>query len=170
MDGEWFEIGKVHKTHGLAGELKMSIGEAYLPIALEKGYLILRQKGSYIPVFLEGIRGQSPHIVKLESFDSLEEVAAFAGSPVYLRKGDVPEILADAPVDADEDSLAGYTLINEKDQVRLEIVDIREYPMQTMLVASMDGEEVLIPFVPAWVVRKDDGEKAIYMHLPEGLY
>jgi 16S rRNA processing protein RimM len=170
MEGEWIEIGRVHKTHGLAGELKMSIEDTYLPIVLEKGYLVLRQKGSYIPVFLEGLRGQLPYIVKLESFDTLEDVGVFAGSQVYLRGQDVPASLLVESEVVDDNSLVGYTLINQRDLSMHPITEIREYPMQTMLVTSRNGEEVLIPYVAAWVESVSDQEKKIYMHLPDGLY
>jgi 16S rRNA processing protein RimM len=161
------EIGIINKPHGLAGELKMTINNDYLPLLLDKGYLIINSKGQMIPAFVEKIRGSAPLIIKLEMYERLEDVVIFTNSKVYMRSQDIKDVINE---DNQPKEWEGYSLLNTTDQYCMQIIETREYPMQTMLVLNNNGEEVLIPLVKSWIEEVDQSNKLLKMKLPEGLY
>jgi 16S rRNA processing protein RimM len=163
----YIEIGLIHKPHGLIGELKMTIQDDYLPFLLEKGYVLINTKGQMIPAFIEGIRGNNPMIVKLESLNRLEDVSNFTNSKIYMRKEDIKSDLKEAEKSSEWE---GYSLVNLNDQQLMLILETREYPMQTMLVVNHNDEEKLIPLVQGWIEEIDNVNKKLIMKLPAGLY
>ena len=61
---EFTQIGFTNKTHGLAGELKVSVEAAYEEVFLESDRVFLDTKGAKVPFFLETARGGGELIVK----------------------------------------------------------------------------------------------------------
>nr|HQU60245.1 hypothetical protein [Saprospiraceae bacterium] len=68
----YISVGKTGKTHGIDGELKFFIEDAFLDDFLDAPAVFLTVAGKQVPFFIESVRGESNLIIKLEEVDSRE--------------------------------------------------------------------------------------------------
>jgi 16S rRNA processing protein RimM len=168
---DFVKIGKIGSTHGLKGELKLLVEDAYWDDFEQVKVIFLEQKGSKMPYFIEGIRGEHQNIIKLEEVDDKDTAALVANKDLYVRAED----LSIEPDELPDDRglrfafLTGYTVVDSELGPIGPILSIEEYPHQEMAIVQYGEREVLIPLVPQLIQRKDKKERKLYLDLPEGL-
>jgi 16S rRNA processing protein RimM len=163
---EYTEIGMIGKPHGLKGELKLSIQEAFDDL-IDDVEVIFLQKGAHItPYFVEQLRGGTAIIVKLEGINTPEEARSLSGQRVCLPSADLihlpePEVGFHA--------LVAYQIhdINLGDLGKIEFIE--EYPQQLMAEVLFDNRPVLIPLNTYFIQKIDHTARIVHMDLPEGL-
>lgn len=170
---ELVPIGKLKKTHGLQGEIKLEIEDKFLELLPTLEVLFVEQSGNAMPFFIESIRGKGTMIAKLEEVDDKETASALANREVYLRRVDIPfteEELNAVETDLVYYYLEGYQLLDGDKNIIGTILEVVDYPQQEMaIVQTKEGKEILIPLQEDWMVATNEDEKTIQMELPEGL-
>ena len=165
---EFMAVAVVAGTHGLRGDLKLRP----LPTAAE-ALPRLRELFLQAP---DGTRDchrvlqSKPHkqhlLVRLAGLESLDAVQPLVGRTVFARRGDLPELPAGGHY---WHELEGLT-----------VVDRRRGPLGTIVglfatgaheILTVDGErgEILIPYIPRFVLTIDLAARTVQVDLPDGL-
>lgn len=170
---ELVPIGKLRKTHGLQGEIKLEVEDRFLMLLATVEVIFVEQGGSPMPFFIESIRGKGAMIAKLEEVDDKETASALANKVVCLRRTDIPfsdEELNEEVSDLEYFYLKGYQLLDtEKNSIGV-IIEVADYPQQEMaIVQTTDEKEILIPLQADWIMNTNEEQQTIQMELPEGL-
>ncbi|MBX2877851.1 MAG: ribosome maturation factor RimM [Saprospiraceae bacterium] len=164
------EVGKLGKTFGFDGTLKVKIEGSYLAQLQAAEFVFIETAGNKLPYFLEKITQDSSTTIKFEDINSKEEAQVIAGQKLYL------ELVAEevkGPLGMTEinhwTDLVGFQLEDEKVGTLGVIQEIYELPQQWMASIDYKGEEVLIPLNETFVKGIDPTEKVVVTVLPEGL-
>lgn len=159
---ELIKIGKVLKTHGYKGHLKVFIDEFYMNDFEEMSAIIINK----LPYFIasKDINSASQAILLLEEVDSKEKAYSLQGKDIFAKDDDLTEIL-----DGEEyDHLAGYE-ITDKTTGKVGIIDeIVEMPFQFLAKVIKDKKEILIPLNDDFILVIDEKKKVVEMNLPDG--
>lgn len=169
---EFVQIGYTQKTHGVEGELRISIEEVYEDDFLNADTLFIEiSGGNRVPYFIEYIRGASSDILKLEDIRTKEDAQKLSSRPLFLRESDLTPGAGgeNDPFVPQFEFLEGFEAWDETRGSLGEIVRIDEYPRQEMAVVRYGGREVLIPLQGPILISIDEKEKKVRLDLPEGL-
>lgn len=160
-------IGRIAKTHGYKGAVKISITEG---LALDK------PKNSKEPVFLEINQKPVPFfysqwqenmgvpIVLFEDIDNEEKAQSLVGLDVL-----VPESWIDEDESSNIANLINFTVVDAEHGKLGFISNYMENPAQTLLYMLLNGREILIPFVDEFILDIDWDNEIIHTQLPDGL-
>ncbi|MCH2043632.1 MAG: ribosome maturation factor RimM [Saprospiraceae bacterium] len=172
---EYIEIGKIHKAHGLKGELKIRVDDVFIEELGNLEVLFLgKTKGEKIPYFVESIRGSQDLILKLEEIDQREDATLLMHQLIFARRTDI-QLSDEAIEEGLSDLVYGYLVAYCMEDLTLgkigEIVGIEEFPQQEMAVIKLydQEQEVFIPLTEQWIKEIDKLNKKVVMELPEGL-
>ncbi|WP_027002225.1 ribosome maturation factor RimM [Hugenholtzia roseola] len=163
-----FELGRIIRPHGLAGEMVILLEVDNPEDYLDLDTLFIEKKGQLSPYFVESLHLQpnGRALLALEGIDSIEAAQALSQLAVWLPDSYLPEL------EADEyflHELVGYEVLDEKIG-RLGVVEnVYELPTENALVLTYQGAEVLILMQSQWILNLDKTAKKIEMRLPEGL-
>lgn len=163
--------GTFIKTHGVKGEL----------VAKKNGDLLEKNKlesvlvdidGGLVPFFVpkNGISSRNHSTIRmvLEDMDSEAKALRFIGCDIYVPMKDVPDFIEELD-EIDPNVLIGFLYIDEEKGELGEIEDIQDYSGNIVLVLSINGKEVLIPFADENFIELDEENKSITMFTPDGL-
>jgi len=166
-DAGFVQIGYIQRTHGINGELAVSLNSSveFNPEELESVFLEI--EGIPVPFFITHIRFQNPEkaIVKFDEVDSIDQAQELCGAKIMITSENVQ--------DSNEiylSDLIGYKLLNTNKQEVGVIVVYTEYSMNaTFELVTPEGKHVLVPAAEELIVEVDTSAKLIEMELPEGL-
>ncbi len=157
--GPLTEVGRILRTHGYEGNVRIDIYDSIEINFKEPLFLMFDQKP--VPFFVLEHSKSNPYIAKLDGILSLEDAQKLLGKSIYL-----PEELFE---EEDEDSFVGYTAKDTNFGTIGVVREIIENSAQDLLVVMRDEKEILIPFVEEFVVELNDEHKIIVLNLPDGL-
>lgn len=163
MKQPFIEAGRITNTHGVRGEVKI---EVWLDSPDDLKH--------YRRVFVDGqerrllsARPQNRFaIAKLEDVDDVNAAMPLKGKTVYIAREDAPlppggyflQDLLDARVVLEDGSPVGV------------LTEILERPANNVyVVTDSEGKEILIPAVPAFILRADAEEGVVRVRLLEGM-
>ena len=163
MKQAYIEAGRITSTHGVHGEVKIEVWldtpedlKHYRRIFIdgqEKKLLSVRQQNRFV-------------IVKLHQIDDINTAQPLKGKTVYIAREDAPlppggyflQDLLDAKVVLEDGSPVGV------------LTEILERPANNVyVVTDPDGREILIPVVPAFIIRADAENGIVTVRLLEGM-
>lgn len=162
-----FLIGEFVKTHGLQGDLVLSV-ENDFPEEYEEGSIFVDIDGGLVPFFIspDGLRtrNHSTYIIKLDGVESEDKASRLIKCPVYLDKSLFTE----------EDNLSlnileGFTLYGEKEGEVGKIVRIDDFSGNIVLTVEYNSNEVMIPLIEERVTELNYDTNKIVIDLPEGI-
>lgn len=160
---ELIKIGKVGKTHGFKGHLKMHVDEFYMN-DFESMQAVFIQNLPYF-IISRDINTDIQAIVLLEGIDNKEKAHNLQGKEIFANADDLAEIFDDAEYDI----LIGYEL-HDKKLGKIGIIEnIMEMPFQILAQLKINSKEVLIPLNHDFIIKILEDKKQIIMQLPEGL-
>lgn len=170
----YISIGKITKTHGLNGSLRVNIKDRYIDDFNATDVVFLEVSGKPIPFFIDEVKGGNDPIVKFEDINSLESAKELANKEVMLRESD---LLPLAPMEAEEDSdvddryerFKGFTLVDLALGEIGVIKEVMELPGQFLALVDHQDQEVMIPLHPSLINKADLKNRILEMNLPEGL-
>lgn len=166
---ELLVVGRIHRVHGLKGEVSVEIRTAF-PDRLRPGMTLLWQRDAEAPRSLV-LAGARPHgrrmLLSFEGVADSDSAHSLCGADLCVPAGEsVPapegffyshEIQGFACVDADGSPLATA-------------VGVEETPAGPLLAVSLpSGKEALVPFVEEYVLKIDRDTRTIVLDLPAGL-
>ena len=163
MKQAFIEAGRITSTHGVHGEVKI---EVWLDTPEDLKH--------YRRIFIDGqerkllsVRQQSRFVIaKLDQVDDINAAQPFKGKTVYIAREDAPlppggyflQDLLDAKVVLEDGSPVGV------------LTEILERPANNVyVVTAPDGKEILIPVVPAFIIRADAENGIVTVRLLEGM-
>ena len=163
MKQAYIEAGRITSTHGVHGEVKIEVWldtpedlKHYRRIFIdgqERKLLSVRQQNRFV-------------IVKLHQIDDINAAQPLKGKTVYIAREDAPlppggyflQDLLDAKVVLEDGSPVGI------------LTEILERPANNVyVVTDPDGKEILIPVVPAFIIRADAENGIVTVRLLEGM-
>ena len=86
---EYVKVGHTKKPHGIKGELKIVIEDAFLEDVLEASVIFLEIGAGMVPCFPASYRDVGSLLIKFDGMDDREAIAPMVGRPVYLREEDL---------------------------------------------------------------------------------
>ena len=161
MHDNYIQIGRLSKTYGTEGKVKYDIDDKFLDLIQSKTYIFLRVKGSHVPFYVEETDSIS---IKLEWVVTPELARNYVNCPIFLPAEKVPQNLAITKAH----QFVGLQLYDQIDKQIGEIVEVEEFPMQTLLHVSRGGEIVLVPYHEDMYMEHDSNK--LQCSLPDGLF
>lgn len=154
-------IGFIQKPHGYKGQLRCVIEE---DIILHKGeWIFVQIEQKPVPFFIESIEGMADHpVLKLKHVSSETEASKFSGFDIYYP-GE-PSTLSFKP-----EHLIGFTVLNPEENPVGVVRDYLEHPGQSLLLVSIDNQEVLVPVHEHFIVDLSEEEQWIMLDIPDEL-
>ncbi|MBN2601837.1 MAG: 16S rRNA processing protein RimM [Candidatus Marinimicrobia bacterium] len=166
MDGEQSKIplGFVQKSHGLKGELLISLNSANIEFEKRIRTVWLGDDPDHLhPWNIEYLRLQGSNaFLKLKDVNSREEADYLKGVTVFISADD---IIDDTPV-----RFIGYTVYTESENRYIgKVADVDLNEIQQRLIVKTDRAEIIIPFVDEFIKNIDDEKKLVRVNLIDGL-
>ena len=163
------ELGRVHKPHGLKGELciDMYADSPFLFEGLRRVYLRLPAKKPK-PCILEAWRPhQGRALILVDRCQGRDQAESWRGAEVLVRERDLP------PVDQDRmlpDKLLGLPVRDVRGEDVGVLEDIQDIAGQEVwIIRDTAGHEILLPAVEQFVIDIDLDTGLIRIDPPEGL-
>lgn len=166
----WIEVGKLGKTFGFNGSLKLDVDDRQLPVLQAAEFVFIETSGNKIPYFVSEIMDGNPLTIKLEDIDSKETAQTLSGQKIYLES-----LVTSSPKEkklkeiGHLSELIGFNLQDELTGPIGEILDIYELPQQWLAAIVYQEKEILIPLNDQFITAIDETQQLIYTKLPEGL-
>lgn len=167
-------VGKVNKTHGIDGELSISILDVDVAEAIQPGDCMMFDiNGIFVPFFVVGVRsrGNESLLITLDGETSREAVASLVGKDVYMKRERIENILEDIESSNGlyAGSLIGFKTFTTDGSVIGIINDIDDSSDNPLFIIKNieTGKSYLIPIVDSFIEEICDDY--IVFNLPDGL-
>lgn len=161
------EVAYFLKTFGLKGELKaVTLDHIQLDFS-EIEVIFLKEKGQYIPYFIENCSTKDNEIIiKLEDVNSPEQTKRFNKQKIFI---DSKSISSEIDIKTNPNVLQGFKAYHAGKLIGT-IDRLESYPQQIMaFIMTLEGEEVMVPLNEEFIEDIDEGKVEIYLDLPLGL-
>jgi len=167
------EAGKVVKTHGVDGTVKIILEDMIYTSTKAPSFLYIDINNELVPHFInefELIDEQTLHI-KFEDWDDKESANnAIKGKLVYVDTEDKEFTNFEMNAEVLEVSfLIGFELRDQIDQPIGTIEDVIELPNNILLKLYIDENETLIPLHDDLILEVNEETKTIKMEIVDGL-
>ncbi len=160
------KVGYVGKPHGVKGEISVSLFDGFYSEDLEPEFLLLDIDNGLVPFYIESLRikGSKTLLVKFEDLNSEDKARDLVAVEVYVESKDIT-----SEEEFHGGSFVGYTVVDQiKGNIGI-ISGINEISNNPLFIIDCDGDEILIPINPDFIVGVDDENKVVDVNLPEGL-
>lgn len=162
------QVGKITRTHGTRGELKVLPGQGSSGAWRYAEVVYLgeeRQRASRFRV--KGIRGGGKFaIMALDGVDSLESAELLKGQNVFVPRDQLPE---SEPGSFYAGDLEGLTVVTARGQMLGVLEEIFDNGAHDIYVVRDKTREILLPVVEGVVVEVDLDAGRMVVEPPEGL-
>ena len=161
-----YRIGKIVKTHGLKGEMKVYSFTDYPERFAEIDYLYMHESDK--KYFIENIKYQkNMAILKIKGIDTIEEAENLIDTTLYIDQANLRELDEDEYMIAD---LVGMDVVLTTGETIGKVTDVLQYTANDIYVVhSESGDEYLIPAVKEFVPEINMSTKTITVNPVEGL-
>jgi 16S rRNA processing protein RimM len=154
------DIGKILKTHGFNGNLKVAVNTLFLKDILSCKHFFIDK----LPYFVETIQnaGGGQFILKLEDINTKETAQNLCGKQLCIDKNQAKKWQQHT----DDQSIKGFAIYDGDTYTGI-VSDIIEMPQQMMIAAEINQKEILIPINEAFVLEINPEQRKIILNLPE---
>jgi 16S rRNA processing protein RimM len=161
-------VGRIVKTVGLKGEVKLNPGPDFWSDALRAPLDVVFEDSVERSVRVTGCR-TSGHafVVRLEGIDTIDEAQKLVGRTLSADLGALGE--AAPPERALPCQFIGLAVRLADGSTLGTVVDLLLGPSQDCLIVEGNGQRYLVPNVPGLVMKQDFAEGFIEINPPEGL-
>jgi len=159
---KYLETGKIVNTHGVRGEIKIQ------PWADSPEFL---RSFEYFYIDGKAMKVKSSYIHKgcvicsVEGIDDVNEAMRYKNKTVFIDRDDAP--LPEGGYFIQD--IIGATVIEEKGGVIGTLKEVLDLPGNDVYVVKGVEREILIPAVPAFVLKVDADKGVIVVRMMEGL-
>lgn len=167
---EFLQVGKIHQTHGLNGEVNVSFSDTNkLHHLLKKGaycFIEIRNK-TFIPYQIITCQknGLSAYM-SFDMFSDIDKAKGIAGKNIYLHLDQIPQ----SYLQEFKDMWVGYTVIDSSNSNTIGIIDeVIKSPGQVLGLIHVSNKELLLPLNDDLIQLIDHNDKTIRMDIPSGL-
>lgn len=171
MHEMWLTVGKIVNTHGIRGELKVVPSTDFPEERFGKGSTLSVYHAERMmtkDVTVESARHhKGTYIIKLAGLDHIQDVEAFKGGQLKVRK----EQLAALPEDEYYYyEIIGCTVVTETGETLGIISEILSPGANDVWVVKREvGKPVLLPVIDEVILSVDIANKQVTVQLMEGL-
>ena len=159
-------LARITRPQGLRGEVRVQIEFVDLRLFVPGREVILTLADRQQKATIEDFRSQHRRsVLKLEGIDSISEAEIWVGGRISIPSQDLLEA---EPGSFYSFELEGCWVYSDGEWIGT-VRAVVEYAGTEMLALDREGEEVLIPFIHAFLKTVDTDEKRIDVELPEGL-
>ena len=169
MNDDYIEIGYTQKPHGVKGELKIFIEEAFLNEMTHLEILFLNVRGNLLPYFIEDLRGTTHYIIKFEDVNNKEAANKIKASPILMKKADLKYWEEETESELFYGDCIGYSVVDINDGELGKIEEVLEYPQQELGLIIIDGNEILLPLNEHTIQKIDEENKQLIVEMPTGI-
>lgn len=162
-----FFFGKVIRTHGYKGGLKVYL-EVDEPLEYkELDIVFVELKKKLVPFFIESLHLENNKAnMKLEDVDTIEQAERFVHANIYLPLELLPSLKGNKFY---YHEVKGYKVKDEKFGEIGTITKVIELPNNPLFSIDHDGKEILIPVADDIIRKLDRRTKMIHIKAPDGL-
>ncbi len=167
MNKKYNYVGKINKSHGIKGEVKVESNSRYIDERFKVGAtLYIKEKDEYKPLIVRSKRGTNDKlIIGFEGFDNPESLFPILHKSLYGLKD--KSILKEGDHFYSSYKGANVYQFNELKGV---VKDIVAYPQADyLLIETIDKKEKLVPLLDEFVVELNEDENSLYIADIEGL-
>ena len=162
-----FYLGKVIRTHGYKGGLKVAldVDEPEKYRKLDKVFIELKRK--LIPFFIESFHLENNKAnMKLEDVDTLEDAERLLDANIFLPLDLLPKLKGNKFYFHE---IKGFIAVDKNHGELGEIKQVLELPNNPLLSIDHEGTEILIPIADEIIHKVDRKSRTLYIEAPEGL-
>ena len=161
------QVGKLGKTKGIDGAIKITIHEGMREAVLGSAFLFVDTTGNKVPFMVEDFEMSGDLYVLFSAFVTKEEVSHLVACDVFLPSDEVGET---QPVKRalEYSFIEGFLLISNGVEVG-RVIEIQEFPQQEIAVVQTGRGKVMIPVHQDLILNIDEEQLKIEMELPEGI-
>lgn len=161
-----YQLGEVIKTHGLNGEVGISLDVDFPDEYQNLESVFLEMQGKLVPFFIETIQVNGKKaLVKFEDISSLEDAKPLIKSDIYLPLTFLPKLEEGQYYFHELVGCEVYEVENKLGIIK-EIIDLNG---NQLICLDKDGKEILIPLKDEILSVVDILNKKVSVVLPEGL-
>lgn len=164
---DYFEIGFIHKPHGLKGAVNilLDVDDPSKYINMES--VVVLFGNDLVPFFVSSLRiNGKKGIMTLEDVTSIEQALELKSCPIYLPIELLPPLKDDQFYYHD---IIGHTIVDKQEGKLGVIENIYAEGNQDLIAMKYKGKEVLIPITKDIIIKADHEHKEVLASLPEGL-
>jgi len=157
---DYTEICRILKPQGLDGEIKAKILSDNDDQLKDIIYLYLGNNHEKLDVeYINSRQGFS--IIKFKKFNKIEDVEHLRNQYLFIDKTQIRKLSENEWFIND---IIGCNLINEKDEIIGEILDIEDYSVVKNVVAKKLDCEFSFPFLDSVILKVDIKNKAVFIN------
>ena len=165
---DYFLLGKVLKSHGTGGQLRLLVEDKYKPYIKAGEFLFFDLDGAKVPYEIIGTDDDAHFVIALSGVDRKEMSDGLSGKECWVPVELVKKHHLKAPAQL-RDKWSDYTITDVDTKRSYIILRTEEFPQQLMAVVNVDEAERYIPLNDQLILHIDKETKSIHMQLPEGL-
>ncbi len=139
--------GKILKTHGLQGEVKILNSSDFPRFEVGKK-VYYKEDDKYIELIIAEVRDTKDLLVKFRNYNDINLILPLVGKDLYAKR-EKNDLLDNEYYYTD---LIGKDIYNEDNILRTKVSNIREYPQGKYLVCRIEDKVKLIPFRQEFIV------------------
>ncbi len=165
---KYIQIGKVGKSHGLKGEVKVSLYPEMSNILSDFQELVLQKNDNEGKIYiLQSYRWQGKHLIaKLEGVTNRDDSELLNGNEIWLQKSDVPVLAANQYYLFEYE---GLNVVTDKGLDLGVVQNVFATGANDVLVVVGQGKEYLIPIIDDVLVEVDKAAGRIIISPLPGL-
>jgi 16S rRNA processing protein RimM len=163
---DYYKVGYVMKTHGLKGEVTISL-DPNAPSDWENlKTIFIEKKSQLVPYFIKAISVRNDKaFVKLEDVDTPEYAALLKGGSLYLPKESRPKL---AKGEFYSEEVIGFEVFDDVHGPLGFVEDVEQAGPNRFLILSYIQKEIMIPVSGPFIKSINKAKKTISVSLPEG--
>jgi len=165
---DFLEIGKIINTHGLKGEVKITVWMDCPEDFEALSFVLTKKQAKEEKLNIEGIKYQKNNIiVKFKEIPSIEVAETYKNSVLFVPKSELPPLPDGVYYIAD---LLGSTVFEENDEEIGVLTDVFNTGSNDVYDIKREGKRnLLVPIIDGVLKSVDTDAKKIIIHIPEGL-
>lgn len=161
-------IGKITKTQGIRGELRVVPYSGDPESILQLSTIITKGPDGALEIheLAKAAQHGNKTVISLKPFDNIDQVQHLVGREIYVRRGQLPELPEGEYYWFD---LVGLSVVTDDGKPLGELVEIMPTGSNDVYAVRSGKREVLIPAIEDVVLDVDLERRVMTVSLPEGL-
>ena len=161
-------VGVISSTHGVRGEVKVYPTTDDPERFLDLEEVILDTGRERLPLKIENVKFfKNMVILKFKGYDNINDIEKYKGRDLYITRDQAVELEEDEYFIAD---LIGMSVVAEDGTVLGTLADVLPTGANDVyVVRTENGKELLIPAIKECILNVDVEERAMRIHVMDGL-
>ena len=164
------EVGKIVTTHGIKGEVKVSITTDNLNRFNVGNTLLVGINNSYQPITISSFRmHKNMALISFNNIQNINDVLMYVGSVIYVDRDTLNDLNEGEYYYYDLIVLDVYDKTIESGKIGV-VVDVVEVPQGEILrIKLSNGKKALVPYVDEFILKVDIENNLLIINSIEGL-